>query len=101
MRHGTQRRSKIEVEIPYDRRQLLVRVKDDGKGIDPYVLSRGGRAGHHGLPGMRERAELVQGKFAVRSKINSGAEVELTIPASVAYAKPPVAGRSVSSGQGT
>lgn len=47
----------------------------------------GGLEGHYGLPGMRERAELAGGKLTVRSKLDSGTEVELTIPASLAYAK--------------
>src|SRR5262245_6053137 len=45
------------------RRQL--RVRDNGKGIDPKILAEGGRAGHHGLPGMRERAKLVGGELPV------------------------------------
>jgi len=81
--------TRIEVDIHYDRRVLRLRVRDDGKGIDPKVLSEGGRAGHFGLPGMHERAKLVGGKLAVWSEADSGTEVELTIPASVAYAKPP------------
>jgi hypothetical protein len=35
---------------------------------------------------MRERAQLVGGKLAVWSKLDSGTEVELSIPASTAYA---------------
>jgi len=77
----------VEVEIHYDARHLRVRVRDDGKGIDPQVLGAGGREGHHGLPGMRERAELVGGRLAVWSELNSGTEIELTIPSAVAYAK--------------
>jgi signal transduction histidine kinase len=84
-RHGEARR--IEVEIQYETRQLRVRVRDNGKGIDAKVLASGGRGGHHGLPGMRERAELAGGKLAVWSELNSGTEIELTIPASRAYAK--------------
>jgi len=38
---------------------------------------------------MRERAELVGGDLAVWSERDSGTEVELTIPGSVAYAKSP------------
>ena len=45
-----------------------------------------------------ERAKLVGGKLAVRSKLDSGTEAELAIPASVAYAKSPVARRSMFSG---
>ncbi|MBV8435966.1 MAG: hypothetical protein JOY95_00455 [Silvibacterium sp.] len=76
----------IKVEICYDKKQLRVLVQDNGKGIDPQVLD-GGREGHFGLPGMQERAKLAGGKLTVRSKLDSGTEVELTIPASIAYNK--------------
>jgi signal transduction histidine kinase len=82
---------RIEVEIRYDPLRFRLRVVDNGKGIDATVLSAGGRAGHHGLPGMNERAELAGGKLAVRSGRDSGTEVELSIPASVAYRKMPLA----------
>jgi signal transduction histidine kinase/ligand-binding sensor domain-containing protein len=78
----------IEVEIRYDERQLRVRVRDDGKGIDPKVLGADGRKGHYGLPGMRERAKLIGGKLTVWSELDSGTEVELSIPASRAYTAP-------------
>jgi ligand-binding sensor domain-containing protein/signal transduction histidine kinase len=84
-RHAGARR--IEVEIHYETRHLRMRIRDDGKGIDPQVLSAGERGGHHGLPGMRERAELVGGKLAVWSEVNSGTEIELVIPSVIAYAK--------------
>jgi len=76
----------IEVELRYDERSLRLRVRDDGKGIDPKILSQGGREGHFGLRGMRERAELIGGKLAVWSGLDSGTEIELTVPASRAYA---------------
>jgi signal transduction histidine kinase len=87
--------ARVEVDIRYDERQLRLRVRDDGKGIDPKVLDAGGRAGHHGLPGMHERAKLVGGKLAIWSELDSGTEAELTIPATVAYAKSSVARRSL------
>jgi signal transduction histidine kinase len=80
---------RIEVEIRYDERQLRLRVRDDGKGIDPKLLNEDGRAGHYGLGGMRERAKLMGGKLAVWSELDSGTEVELRIPASRAYEIPP------------
>jgi len=79
--------TKINVEICYEEKQLRVRVEDNGKGIDPKVLDGGGREGHYGLPGMRERAKLAGGDLTVRSKLDSGTEIELTIPASLAFAK--------------
>jgi len=78
----------IEVEIRYDERQLRVRVRDDGKGIDPKLLSHDGREGHFGLRGMQERAKLIGGKLTVWSELDSGTEVELSIPASRAYTVP-------------
>jgi signal transduction histidine kinase/ligand-binding sensor domain-containing protein len=80
---------RIEVEIRYDPRQFRLRVVDNGKGIDPAVLSAGERAGHHGLPGIHERAELAGGKLTIWSQLDSGTEIELTIPGSIAYTKSP------------
>ena len=76
----------IEVEIRYDNEQFRLRVRDDGKGIDPAILSRQGGQGHYGLPGMRERATLIGGKLVVWSEVDAGTEVELRVPASTAYA---------------
>jgi PAS domain S-box-containing protein len=81
----------IEVEIRHDERQFRVRVRDDGTGIDPKFLNEGGCPGHFGLRGMRERAQLVGGKLVVRSELDGGTEVELSIPASIAYEPFPVA----------
>ena len=80
------RASRIEVGIQYDQRQLRLRIRDNGNGIDPKVLEAGSRAGHYGLPGLHERAKLVGGKLTVASQPGSGTEIELTIPASTVYA---------------
>jgi signal transduction histidine kinase len=79
--------ARIEAEILYDRRQLGLRVVDNGKGIDQQVLNGGGLSGHFGLAGLHERAKLVGGKLAIRSELDSGTEIELVIPASLAYTK--------------
>jgi len=75
----------VEVEIRYDVKYLRLRVRDDGKGIDPKVLSGEGREGHYGLHGMRERAKLVGGKLAIWTELDSGTEIELVIPGAKAY----------------
>ena len=74
----------ITVEIRYDKRRFRLRVRDDGKGIDEEILRRQ-PAGHFGLPGMRERAEIVGGRLDVWSKVDSGTQVELSIPGAIAY----------------
>lgn len=75
----------IEVEIHYDDRQFRLSIRDDGKGIAPEMLAGNGFTGHYGLHGMRERAKVAGGKLAVWSALDSGTEVELTIPALTAY----------------
>ncbi|MBV9340689.1 MAG: hypothetical protein JO159_07335, partial [Acidobacteria bacterium] len=92
-RHSEARR--IEVEIHYDQEQLRLRIRDNGKGIDPSVLDGDRLTAHWGLRGMRERARLVGGNLDVWSKLGSGTEVELTIPASVAYGRSRARNRSV------
>ena len=69
------------------------------------MLAEGGREGHFGLNGMRERAKMIGGKLDVWSERTSGTEVELSIPASKAYTAPSSADRSGASekvsGKGT
>jgi signal transduction histidine kinase len=83
-RHSQARQ--IEVEIRYDNEQFRLRVRDDGKGVDPAILSSQGSEGHYGLRGMRERATVIGGKLVVWSEVDAGTEVELRVPASSAYA---------------
>jgi len=77
----------IEVEITYGDALFSVRVRDDGLGLDPNIIDRGQRSGHWGLPGMRERAASFGGRLNVWSERGAGTEVEVSIPARIAYAR--------------
>ncbi len=77
----------VAAEILYDEQLLRLRIRDDGKGIDPQVLEDGGRAGHWGLIGIRERAKRMAAQLDFWSEAGVGTEVQLTLPAAVAYAK--------------
>ena len=83
LRHARAR--SVEIGVSYGRRALGVRFRDDGVGLDQTVLDRGGREGHFGLTGMGERARKIQAAFEILSRPGAGAEIELTIPAGVAY----------------
>jgi signal transduction histidine kinase len=85
--HHAQAR-KIEAEITYGDRLLRLRVRDDGTGVDPKLLD-GGRDGHWGLAGMRERSEQIGAQLDIWSEVGAGTEVELRIPGSIAYAASP------------
>jgi signal transduction histidine kinase/streptogramin lyase len=75
---------RIEAEVTYGARELRVRIRDDGKGIEPQHLSEG-RARHWGLASMRERAVQIGAQLNLWSEVGAGTEVELRIPGAVAY----------------
>ena len=83
-RHARARR--ITVEIRYEKRLFRLTVRDDGTGIDDEAI-RQPVAGHFGLHGMRERAEIVGGRLEIWSKRDTGTEIELIIPGAKAYVK--------------
>ena len=85
---------KIEVELTYGTHQLLLRIRDNGTGIDPAILKAGFREKHWGLPGMRERAKLIGAELDLWSQSGAGTEWELRIPMSVASASTPPSPRS-------
>jgi ligand-binding sensor domain-containing protein/signal transduction histidine kinase len=76
--------AKIETEIAYENTGVRLRIRDDGHGFDQKIVDSG-RAGHWGLCGMRERAKAMGAELDIRSHPGTGTEVELTIPANVAY----------------
>ena len=77
--------TRIEAEIRHDHQMLRLRIRDNGRGIDPKMLKEGGRPGHWGLQGIRERAERIGSKVDFWSESGAGTEVQLTVPAAIAY----------------
>jgi ligand-binding sensor domain-containing protein/signal transduction histidine kinase len=75
----------IETELDYNLSELRICFRDDGKGIGPEVLANGQRAGHYGLLTMRERASNIGAKLEVYSRGGLGTEIDLRVPASIAY----------------
>ncbi len=60
--------------------RLEIRVKDDGKGFDLGSPSYSEEGSHIGLVSMEERARIIGGSLTVRSRINRGTVIRLTIP---------------------
>ncbi len=75
----------VEVELAYASSQFRMRIRDDGNGIDPRILAAGGRAGHWGFGNMRERARKIRSQLDIWSSPGAGTEVELRVPATLAY----------------
>jgi signal transduction histidine kinase len=85
----------IEAEVTYGEQALHIRIRDDGRGISETVLDAGGRPGHFGLLGMRERAQQLGAHIEVWSKPGAGTEIDLRVPAEVAYRSSQPATRGV------
>jgi len=75
--------TRLEVDLSYAR-DLVLRVRDNGKGIHPEIAASG-RDGHFGLKGMQERAMRVGGNLTLSSSAYSGTEVELVVPGNVVF----------------
>jgi ligand-binding sensor domain-containing protein len=78
-------------------------VRYDGARFSPWsppaarsltgAIIEGAKAGHRCLPGIRERAKRIGARLDIWSEAGAGTELELTVPASRAYAKPQGQGR--------
>jgi ligand-binding sensor domain-containing protein len=73
----------VTVELVYGQ-NVLMRVWDDGKGLDMETL-QSGRPGHFGLKGMQERAERIGAKLTLLTSPTGGTEVCLLVPGSVVF----------------
>ncbi|WP_332854189.1 sensor histidine kinase [Duganella sp. S19_KUP01_CR8] len=78
--------SEIVVELDYGAKRLTLLVRDNGKGIAADTLAQGGRSGHWGLVGMRERAARIGAMMEVGNQDEGGAFMRLTLPAMYANA---------------
>jgi signal transduction histidine kinase/ligand-binding sensor domain-containing protein len=75
----------ISVEVIFRPRHLVILVEDNGRGIDEEILRAGGREGHWGLLGMRERARKIGSRIDYDRPLTSGTRVTLRVPARIAY----------------
>jgi signal transduction histidine kinase/ligand-binding sensor domain-containing protein len=79
----------IELTLVYDRDAFRLVCSDNGKGIDADVLRAGGKTGHWGLIGMKERATAIGAEFSVESSPLEGTQVTLNISGRRAYQRTP------------
>jgi signal transduction histidine kinase len=76
---------RCETEINYDSGQLRIGIRDDGCGVEETMIEASDRSGRWGLPGMYERARKIGAHLEVWSRRGVGTEVEVSVPASIAY----------------
>jgi signal transduction histidine kinase len=72
--------SRVDVSIRKLRGFIRMEVHDDGKSFDVGVVSSARRNKGLGLLGIRERVEMVGGRFAVESSPGKGTTIQVEIP---------------------
>jgi signal transduction histidine kinase len=76
---------RCETEINYDPSQLRVAIRDDGRGVEETILEVAHGSGAWGMPGMFERASKIGARVEVWSRHGVGTEIEVRVPAVIAY----------------
>jgi signal transduction histidine kinase len=71
--------ARVEVLLDQDIRGFSLRVKDDGNGLDVAQALRV-RAGHLGLPAIRERIEMAGGTLNLESTAGAGTALGVWLP---------------------
>ena len=66
-----------EIELSVKRRgkSIELLLRDDGRGFDPRRIG----TSHHGIEGMRERAEIAGGRLSIKSD-STGTTLRVTVP---------------------
>jgi signal transduction histidine kinase len=77
---------KIEVLVCYRESEVMLEVKDDGRGFDT-KQALDISSGHFGLLGLRERANKLGGKLRIDSRPWAGTAVSLTVPLNIHFPK--------------
>jgi signal transduction histidine kinase len=79
--------TKILAELHFTNTHFSFRCSDNGVGLPAAVLQAGTAEGHWGLVGLRERAEKLHARLALRNNEPYGTVVEIVLNARVAYAR--------------
>lgn len=71
--------SEISILIIYEKDQIILEIKDNGKGFD-YGKIKKSENKNFGLSIMRERVYLLSGKMDINSEPDKGTEIYVTVP---------------------
>jgi signal transduction histidine kinase len=73
--------SQIEVLISFQKENVLLKIKDDGKGFSLFqAMIKAQQQPHFGILNMNEAAERIGASLQVDSKEGAGTEITLTVP---------------------
>lgn len=79
VRHSGARRAWVRIELTED--TVTLTIRDDGRGFTPPTrIEELASAGHFGLMGIQERAQLIGAQLAIESEPDKGASISVTLP---------------------
>jgi len=67
----------VEVSIAIHQHNLIMHIKDDGKGFNTVVAGESRSSSGNGLRNMRQRAEQMKGNLRINSSAGNGTEIIL------------------------
>lgn len=74
------RAGRVGVTLTFLGEEVILDIRDDGRGFDPRALPARTRAGGFGLDGMRVRAERIAGTLTVESEPGHGTALSARVP---------------------
>lgn len=71
--------NEVKLTITQEEKKCYICIRDNGKGFSVEDVMKH-KDKHFGLPIMKERISLINGKFKVDSKMNMGTKIEIVVP---------------------
>lgn len=72
--------TRVGVTLSFLGDEVILDIRDDGRGFDPITLPARTRTGGFGLDGMRVRAERIAGSLTVESESDHGTALSARVP---------------------
>ncbi len=72
--------SMVQIGIELDEGELNINVEDNGSGFDPQKLGDGDNQKALGIANMRQRVDMLNGRWHMESEIGRGTKVEAMVP---------------------
>jgi len=70
----------VKIDLLLKAEEISFTIEDDGLGFNAEEFFREANVDKLGLRGMRERVDLLNGKFFLQSKLRSGTKINVTFP---------------------
>ncbi|MFJ2160259.1 sensor histidine kinase [Streptomyces sp. NPDC087856] len=74
------RATRVGVTLSFLGEEVILDIRDDGRGFDPLALPERTRTGGFGLDGMRARAERIAGSLTIEAEPGHGTALSARVP---------------------